>query len=74
MLNSRLGSELGRFGVTLSSEVMQMKTYLVIMLLVLSLALAGCPKDDTATTDEGTTTTTGGTDTNAGEPVKPVDE
>jgi hypothetical protein len=51
-----------------------MKTYLVLALLVLSLALAGCPKDDAATTDPGTTTTTGSTDTNTGEPVKPADE
>lgn len=53
---------------------MQMKTYLVLMLLVLSLALAGCPKDDAGPPDEGTTTTTGGADPNAGEPEKPVDE
>lgn len=49
-----------------------MKKYLALTLLVLSLALAGCPKED-ATDDTGgaSTTTTGGAGTS--EPETPTD-
>jgi hypothetical protein len=46
------------------SEVMHMKTYLVLLLLVASMALVGCPAADD-TTPEGTTTTSGSGDSNA---------
>jgi hypothetical protein len=43
-----------------------MKKYLALALLVLSLALAGCPKEDATedTTGGSAATTTGSTDTN----------
>lgn len=51
-----------------------MKKYLALTLLVLSLALVGCPKDDATgdTTGGAATTTTGGA--GATEPETPTDK
>lgn len=50
-----------------------MKKYLALTLLVLSLALVGCPKDDaTGETAGGAATTTGGS--NASGPETPTDK
>jgi hypothetical protein len=51
-----------------------MKTYLVLMLLVLSLALAGCPKDDAATDGPANTTTTSGADPSGAGMADPADK